>query len=126
MADGGTGPPDDARKAMNTASKVDEDGPLFALAEAQPLQGELLGQVICWALSPNPKRDHHDFNRIEVGASGLMPLPWRHARFGSRHRREPCGFDRLGNILMSIVPQCGYNGAIMRARHMSSSELEFG
>lgn len=75
VADGGTGLPDQARKAVNAASKVDKDWPLVALAEAQSLQGELPGQVLCWALLPNPKRDHRDINWVKASACGLMPLP---------------------------------------------------
>jgi hypothetical protein len=47
LTGGGTGRPNGARKAMNAAREVNEDGPLVTVAEPQPLQGKFTYQAVC-------------------------------------------------------------------------------
>jgi len=85
----------------------------------------LLGQVIRWTLLPNPKRDHRDINWVKASACGLMPLPWSHIRFGPRHRRESCGFDRLQDVHAPVSAQHCRDGFIVSAWYMATAKLEF-
>lgn len=95
---GGTGLPNRPRQAMHAASEVDEDWPFVTFTEPQSFKSEFADQGIGCMLLPDPKRDHRDFSWIKAGTDGLMPLAWRHSRFGPRHRHESRSFDRLHDV----------------------------